>query len=49
MWLTACPVESEQPGAEINYIREEFVYENSLYKIEKAGTWPAFFHHTIHY
>jgi hypothetical protein len=30
--LTARPVESEQPGAEINYFQSNNVCENSLFK-----------------
>jgi hypothetical protein len=37
MWLTACPVESEQPGTEINTSKSNKIYESSLSKKETSG------------
>jgi hypothetical protein len=32
MWLSVCPVESEQPGTEINTSKSNKVFENNLIK-----------------
>jgi hypothetical protein len=46
MWLTACPVESEQPGTEINYYqghRRNFKTKNVFpYRLWKLRFFFAF-------
>jgi hypothetical protein len=36
MWLTACPAESEQPGAEINYFQDQqYIQKLPLQPLQK--------------
>jgi len=43
MWLTACPVESEQPATEINPFKNNKVYTNSLLNTKKEDGFSSIF------